>query len=103
MFSVTGKTHRAALILLFTMMMAPSCMGEFLKKMLSINRCEISASMVSPVLLKYFSSEDFARTIMAPVLSFAICLQAFTIAETSRATRFCDCQFQGRIWRVNGF
>src|SRR6056297_1722859 len=74
-----GKTQRAATIFSFLMITAPSCKGLFLKKILSNNRLEVSALIVSPVLTKLIKSDLLAITIKAPVLNADIFEQAFII------------------------
>lgn len=46
---LTGRIHPAAAMRLWDIIMAPSCRGEFLKKMFSISRVLIRASIMSPV------------------------------------------------------
>ena len=75
----TGKIHPAALIRFLEITKAPSCKGEFLKKMFSIKRWLIFASIRSPVAT--MSSKGILRsiTIKAPTLSFAMLIHAKTI------------------------
>ena len=78
--SSMGRTQRAALMRSPTIIIAPSCIGLFLKKMLSISRYDTSAFSVSPLCTKVVSSELLATTMSAPVLVFDILRQARQIS-----------------------
>src|SRR6056297_794742 len=74
-----GRIQRAAIIFSFLMITAPSCNGLFLKNILSNNRLEVSALIISPVLIKLIKSDFLAITIKAPVLNADILEHALTM------------------------
>ena len=73
----------AARMRLFEMTMAPSWSGEFLKKMFSISRWLMLASITSPVFTISSSDEVRSMTISAPTFFLAMLIHAITMGITS--------------------
>ena len=75
----TGRMHPAALMRCREMIIAPSCKGEFLKKMFSISLWLILASILSPV--SDTSSRGVVRsiTMSAPTFRLLMFMHASTI------------------------
>ena len=76
--------HPAARMRRLAMIMAPSCRGEFLKKMFSMSRWLMLASITSPVLTMSASEEWRSITMSAPTLPLAIDMQAMTMGMMAR-------------------
>ena len=79
-----GSWHRAAAIRLPTMIIAPSCSGEFLKKMFMMSRRLISASKRSPVSMNSSIDDLCWMTMRAPVFSADMARTASTSSSTLR-------------------
>ena len=79
----TGRMHPAAFIRLWLMIIAPSCNGLFLKKIFSMRRWLILASIRSPVRTMSSNGKSFSITISAPTLPLLIFRQAITIGMMS--------------------
>ena len=78
LLDVTGRMQRAAMILFFSIIKAPSCKGLFLKKMFSIKALETIASKRSPVATVPGRRLSWVSTIKAPVFSWLMWTQACT-------------------------
>ena len=78
MLWLTGRIHPAARMRLSEITIAPSCSGEFLKKMFSISRWLMLASIMSPVSIISSSGESRSMTISAPTLPLLMLMQAIT-------------------------
>ena len=77
-FCDTGRMAAADSIRSFAMMSAPSCSGLFLKKIFSIRRVLMSASIISPDSLYSLRLALRAMTMSAPVFVLAMLRHAKT-------------------------
>ena len=87
----TGRMQPAAVMRFCEIIMAPSCSGEFLKKMFSMSRWLTSAFNRSPVLMISSSGTERCMTMSAPVFAFPMLIHAMTIgmsAEWSASFRW---------------
>ena len=75
----TGSMHPAARMRFLAMIMAPSCSGEFLKKMFSMSLWLMLASIRSPVSTMSSSLTVRSMTMSAPTLPLAMSMHAITM------------------------
>ncbi len=75
----TGRMQPAAMIWFLSTIMAPSCSGVFLKKIVSMSCCEKRALISSPVAIYSFRPTLREMTMSAPVLDLDIDSQDLTI------------------------
>ena len=89
----TGRMHPAALMRLRLMTIAPSWRGEFLKKMFSMSRCEMLASMISPDSITSLSGTSRSMTMSAPTFCLAMLMHAMTMGMMSGRCIFSSLLF----------
>ena len=90
---LTGKMQPAALTRFLEIITAPSCNGEFLKKIFSNKRWLMFASITSPVAIMSSNGTDCSITIKAPTFPLLIFMADITIGMMVSLTSFWSSPF----------